>query len=497
MHIGTPRRHDPALPTFIPITIAASVVAFALSLYLWPDTPIDGRMLLFFLLAAIPLFHYPYRISGEERVALDELLLVLMLPLLPGSAVAAVFAVGILTSGFLHGRQLTKILFNAAVKILAVTLAVTIVHALGFADASLPTRVLLSVLGALVFALVNTVLVTRALTLVTRSPFGPNLLRITRGVSGYWSIATAYGVLAMVATHTLPWLLPVVALVAALAIMNSYRALRDRDEHRQSSVLLRVSRRLNEAGTREEAEAHFTRMVQGALGVSKVHLQRHAPEPGVAAVRLENQALWLVLPGHSSDRLSSGDRHFLSVLVSVADSALGRLDLLRTLERQSLVDPLTGANNRRSFEATIERLIADGLPFSLALFDIDHFKSVNDRFGHDGGNRILMSLTQRVKASFRDGDVLCRIGGDEFALLLPGLYPAQAEDRIERLRADLKEVSVMHTQEILLPGISISVGVAGFPQHGRDMKSLVGAADRVLYEAKRGGRDRIITLRSS
>ena len=157
-------------------------------------------------------------------------------------------------------------------------------------------------------------------------------------------------------------------------------------------------------------------------------------------------------------------------------------------------DGLTALSNRRHFEelarAEWARFQRYGRPLSLLLLDIDNFKSINDRFGHDAGDLVLKAVAFICKTTKRQIDVAARIGGEEFVLLLPETDEADAEIAAERLRKAIQ----IHTRT--LPGenleVTISIGVAGASQAMSGFEVLLKRADEALYEAKRTGRNRVV-----
>jgi len=172
--------------------------------------------------------------------------------------------------------------------------------------------------------------------------------------------------------------------------------------------------------------------------------------------------------------------------------ALNNLTLRDQLREQSVSDPLTGLYNRRYLYEQMAHEIArwerSREPFALILLDIDHFKQFNDRYGHDLGDEVLIALAGLLQQYVRKSDVACRLGGEEFVILLAGADQVQALSRTEIIREAVKTLTLArldrgHT-------ISISAGVAVFPEHGNCAQSLVRAADEALYESKRLGRDR-------
>ena len=164
------------------------------------------------------------------------------------------------------------------------------------------------------------------------------------------------------------------------------------------------------------------------------------------------------------------------------------------LKNQSICDALTGLFNRRYMEESLEREFsrANRNKGSLALImmDLDHFKRFNDTFGHQAGDTLLRSFGDLLKRNTRGQDIACRYGGEEFALVLTDTTLAGALKRSEVLRQQVKQLSVEYAGQ-LLGAVSISIGVALFPDHGITMGDVLRASDQALYCAKREGRDRV------
>ena len=173
---------------------------------------------------------------------------------------------------------------------------------------------------------------------------------------------------------------------------------------------------------------------------------------------------------------------------------LANVELREILRLQSIHDPLTGLFNRRYMEETLEREVhrarRGGRPMSVLMLDVDSFKQQNDVFGHEGGDAVLRELGRLLKESLRKEDIPCRFGGEEFVLVLPDASLPDAARRAEQLRLAVRRLTIPHETQIIGP-VSVSVGVAAFPEHGHDAKTLLQAADAALYQAKREGRDRI------
>lgn len=174
--------------------------------------------------------------------------------------------------------------------------------------------------------------------------------------------------------------------------------------------------------------------------------------------------------------------------------ALSNLKLRDTLRQQSLRDPLTGLYNRRFLEEYLvhERVRASrkNRPLSVIMLDIDHFKRVNDTFGHDAGDAVLRRMGLVLQGHVRGSDIACRIGGEEFALLLPEASLVTAYQRAERILDTVRHMQIKHRGQTL-GSITVSLGVAAFPKHGDTPEALIRAADQALYQAKQSGRNKL------
>ena len=174
--------------------------------------------------------------------------------------------------------------------------------------------------------------------------------------------------------------------------------------------------------------------------------------------------------------------------------ALVSLKLREALKQQSVKDPLTQLFNRRYMSESLEREFARcrraSWKLSVILIDVDHFKRVNDDYGHDAGDLVLKELAEFIRDHMRAEDIACRFGGEEFLLLMPGAKPQEAMRRAEELREGVKRLNIRY-QGSRLKNIAISAGVATSPDSGETETALLKAADRALYEAKETGRDRV------
>lgn len=163
------------------------------------------------------------------------------------------------------------------------------------------------------------------------------------------------------------------------------------------------------------------------------------------------------------------------------------------LREQSIRDPLTDLYNRRFlyefFDIQCDRARSDAIPISLLMIDIDHFKDINDTFGHQAGDAVLQVIARRFQAAIRKGDLACRYGGEEFLLALYDISLLAAEQRARELCRTIQDTTIAYKDTQLC--VTISVGIAEFPLHGENIEAVIHAADRALYRAKTSGRNRL------
>jgi diguanylate cyclase (GGDEF)-like protein len=177
---------------------------------------------------------------------------------------------------------------------------------------------------------------------------------------------------------------------------------------------------------------------------------------------------------------------------------LSNLKLRTSLQDQAMSDGLTGLYNRRYMDEALvhelQRSRRDQRPVSLAMIDVDHFKRFNDQYGHDAGDAVLKAIGGVLMENIRGYDIACRYGGEELALILPGCDVADAESRVQQVRIAVERMMVRNGL-VDLPTVTISVGVAH--ALGGSASTLIRRADEALYEAKRGGRNRVVVSQAS
>jgi diguanylate cyclase (GGDEF)-like protein/PAS domain S-box-containing protein len=188
----------------------------------------------------------------------------------------------------------------------------------------------------------------------------------------------------------------------------------------------------------------------------------------------------------------------LTFALSIAEQialTLANLRLRETLRTQSIRDPLTGLFNRRYLEESLEREIhrcsRNETPLAVLMLDLDHFKRFNDTFGHDAGDAVLREWGGFLQVRVRYEDIVCRLGGEEFAIVLPDATLQSAQEVAQRICDDARGLTINHRGKEVGP-ITVSIGISAFPMHSADVSTLLHTADQALYRAKSAGRDQVV-----
>lgn len=159
---------------------------------------------------------------------------------------------------------------------------------------------------------------------------------------------------------------------------------------------------------------------------------------------------------------------------------------INRLRHDAHTDPLTGLGNRRTLDQALQTWERENTPFSVMSVDVDHFKRVNDTYGHEAGDRVLQQLARHMRECARERDVFCRVGGEEFLILLPRTAPDVAQQVAQRLRLLIEQADMAPASHV-----TISVGIAHWPGSAPDLARVLKTADEMLYQAKRLGRNRV------
>ncbi|WP_460537739.1 diguanylate cyclase [Chitinimonas naiadis] len=185
-----------------------------------------------------------------------------------------------------------------------------------------------------------------------------------------------------------------------------------------------------------------------------------------------------------------------SALLALEDQLETTSNLQCLMREQAIRDPLTGLYNRRYLDEVFGHELArserDGRPLALVLIDLDHFKRLNDRYGHLAGDEVLRGVAEMLRQAVRESDLVFRFGGEELLLLMPAADAGDALQRSEAIRLQMAEHRFPTGQGPLT--VTLSAGMAVWPQHGKCLVSLLDAADKALYAAKHAGRNRVMAV---
>lgn len=238
------------------------------------------------------------------------------------------------------------------------------------------------------------------------------------------------------------------------------------------------------------------------LGQDRIELRCiHVSEPYPAVsycllMQVQGEILGILhVRSQQEENLDDIKRQLAYSVVEQTGMALSNLNLRAALREQSIRDPLTGLYNRRYMEEALQqhlsRVTRTLHPLAIIMIDIDHFKNFNDTYGHATGDLLLIELGHFLKNHIRAEDIPCRYGGEEFILIMPDASREIAHERAEYIRSAAKLLQVQDHDQ-MQTGITLSMGVAVYPFHGRTIETVMRVADTALYRAKQEGRDRVV-----
>jgi len=238
---------------------------------------------------------------------------------------------------------------------------------------------------------------------------------------------------------------------------------------------------------------------QGKSELDCMHFAGAAPENYLCmplAAHGETQGFMFVECGTAEVLALAEERTALvQELVELASLSIASLNLRAKLEGQSIRDGLTGLFNRHFMESALERELhraaRQGTPLAVMMLDVDHFKVLNDTFGHEAGDVVLREVADSFRRALRDEDIICRYGGEEFVVIMPDATEETAVRRAEMIRKVVSEIR-MHFRGELLGSVTVSVGIAMYPDAGKDGGNLIRLADGALYRAKHAGRNQVM-----
>jgi diguanylate cyclase (GGDEF)-like protein/PAS domain S-box-containing protein len=253
----------------------------------------------------------------------------------------------------------------------------------------------------------------------------------------------------------------------------------------------------NECWALRRGRVHRVDKSHSNLQCKHVHHDAHYAESLCVPMMAQGEAMGILYLSSPQQGLITPAIEQLAVTVAEHIAlALANLKLHEALEQQSIRDALTGLFNRHYLEESLERELCRAerkqQSLGIIMIDVDHFKRFNDTFGHEAGDTVLRELGTFLKQQVRGSDIACRYGGEEIILILLEASLEAAKQRAEQIREGAKHL-ILKNRNQLLGAITLSLGVACFPEHGLTGEAVIQAADAALYRAKQEGRDRVIT----
>jgi diguanylate cyclase (GGDEF)-like protein len=242
-------------------------------------------------------------------------------------------------------------------------------------------------------------------------------------------------------------------------------------------------------------QQHCFRLRSDAPDLACPHLPSPPPSSALCIPLLADGQLLGALHLGSSGSDAVDMREQAAVVAEQISLALANLQLKETLRNQSIRDPLTGLFNRRYLEETLDRELSraerEKTTLSVLALDVDHFKRFNDTFGHEAGDQVLKQVGALLLRRTRAGDVASRIGGEELVVVLPGAALEAASKKAESIRSEIGALVLTLPNKAVGP-VTVSIGIAVFPEHATSREELMRVADAALYRAKHAGRNRSV-----
>ena len=253
---------------------------------------------------------------------------------------------------------------------------------------------------------------------------------------------------------------------------------------------------LNDCWALRRSRPHGFEVNHSGIKCKHIHHHHSLAESFCIPMMAQGQALGLLsLNSLCEGTLTVAKRQLAITVAEHIALALANLKLREELHLQSIRDPLTGLFNRRYLEESLRQTIhwakRKQKPLGVIMLDIDHFKRFNDTFGHEAGDLVLQQIGTYLQSHIRGSDIACRYGGEEIIIIMPEASLGDTQQRAEQLRQGIKNLKLSHHGKSL-GMITVSLGIASFPDAGSDGENLLSAADDALYQAKAQGRDCLV-----
>ncbi|MGZ6733189.1 MAG: putative bifunctional diguanylate cyclase/phosphodiesterase [Nocardioides sp.] len=434
--------------------------------------------------------------SGAIEVGFESCVLMFLLCVLDTAPALVVWCLGVLLTQALAETRASARTFNIGIGMIGGGLAAAAYGIVNPGDSIETLRGLLAVTAAAVsYFLTDYVLSAVSLTISSRSPLRATLFQPETALAiACFVPLDSLGYLAAVVALNAPWWTLSLLGIPLLTLLIATRAItRGRENARRLGVLFGAAGRAQTLVDRQALIEALCADAGELLRLRDVKLRAEPPAEGEIGVEvsLGDDDMWLVARAAQRARATiAGDRQALEALAAVAADASARIELVDEKLHVARHDPLTDLPNRgilldRTNQALARAHASHGRP-ALIFLDLDGFKPVNDRFGHQAGDLVLVDVAARLRACVRDQDTVARLGGDEFAVLVEDADPADVAAMCDRILRRVAAGTVVSGQEVRL-GASIGISY----DRGNDSAgSLLRNADLAMYQAKSEGKGR-------
>lgn len=413
-------------------------------------------------------------------------LVALVIALPPAEALLAFVIASVLLETALD-RAVVKKVFNVGVRAAGAALMLLPELVAGRPADGSASQYVAVIAGAMVYTAFNLLAVAVVIRSAEQQSVNSQLREGLRARAIVWAGAVLMGVTAGYCALHAP--AAVIGLLAAVGLIGlaSRAAVRAGAENRRLHVVLDGNSRILSASNVAEQEQALAEIAGDVLLWHDVQVRDEPPTAGEAGTLLTaaGHDRWLIAtPRADADPWSRDDALILEILAARTTVAMDRSRMQTELAVQALRDPLTGVANRRRLDEQLTELWRDGTNYAALVIDLDHFKSVNDRFGHAAGDELLRVAAGRLQTSVRANDLVARIGGDEFIVIVDGPAPPGVAARV------VAQVEHSFAQPVrigrwTLDRLPVSVGLATCPLDGVEPRDVLRVADERMYAAKR------------
>lgn len=435
------------------------------------------------------------RSGGAIEIGFDSVVLALLGTLTPAHDGALIWTAGAVASQLLSGNRPVAKVFNVGVMTTSGIAALWIIQWLGADEIASVWQFAAVIIGCAVYFALDFAISEVSVALEHSTPFSAALGQTDVIISMLSIVAVdSLGYLAaLVLDQVGPWAMLLLAVPVATLLVASKSTARDRERSRRMRVLFDASRSVQ---SQTSAEDVLALLEDGARELVRVHqcgLRDTPPGAGEVGARVTDGSRdwWLVTPEWQRVRATvASDREHLDQLALAGSEALSRLKLTREMTFLARHDTLTELANRAVLLDRVEHALEvarrRGSTVAVLFCDLDGFKQINDRFGHNAGDAVLVTTAQRISRCVRGSDTVARLGGDEFAVLLEDIRDPIDLDRVtsQLLAAVVERIEVSGH----LVSVSTSIGIA--TSDGTDSgEGLLRSADIAMYEAKAKGKN--------